>query len=176
MSTKIALIGLGNLLLSDEGVGVHIISEMNRCFHIPDEICLLDGGTLGLDLLPLLEGKEKVLFIDAVDFQQEPGSMGIIEDVNLPSFLEPKLSLHHVGLSDLLFASSFQGNKPAKIVLIGIQPERVEVGLNLSETLCKKVPLVLKLIVKKLQEWGIELKAKNLEDSFLVSGHPLGNY
>lgn len=163
MSNKIAIIGLGNLLLSDEGIGVHIVSELSKMYDLPEEISLLDGGTLGLDLLPLIEGKEKIIFIDAADLKKEPGSVAVIEDEKLPSFLAPKLSLHHVGLADLLFASSFQGNHPAKVILIGIQPEKMEIGLSLSDTLAQKKPEIIDLIVRKLREWKIEVKKKNQE-------------
>lgn len=169
MSTKISLIGLGNLLLSDEGVGVHIIEELRKNYEIPEELSVLDGGTLGLNLLPSIEGKEKIIFIDATDLQKEPGTIVIIEDENLPSFLAPKLSFHHVGLADILFASTFQGNRPAKVILIGIQPEKLMVGLSLSETLTKKIPEFIEVIIKKLREWNIEIKKKSKESSFVLS-------
>ncbi|MGB9699520.1 MAG: HyaD/HybD family hydrogenase maturation endopeptidase [Thermodesulfobacteriota bacterium] len=160
MWNRIAIIGLGNLLLSDEGIGVHVVSELQKEYDLPEELSVIDGGTLGLDLLPIIEGKEKIIFIDATDLQKEPGTIAIIEDENLPSFLAPKLSLHHVGLADLLFASTFQGNRPAKVILMGIQPAKLEVGLSLSETLTKKMPEFLEVIIKKLREWNIEIKKK----------------
>ncbi len=163
MSTKISLIGLGNLLLSDEGVGVHIVTELQKNYEFPKELSVVDGGTLGLDLLPLIEGQEKIIFVDATDLQKEPGALAVIEDENLPCFLAPKLSLHHVGLADLLFASTFQGNKPAKVVLIGIQPQKMEVGLSLSDTLAQKLPEFIEFIIKKLREWNIEIKKKAKE-------------
>ena len=169
MWNRIAIIGLGNLLLSDEGIGVHVVSELQKEYDLPEELSVIDGGTLGLDLLPIIEGKEKIIFIDATDLQKEPGTIAIIEDENLPSFLAPKLSLHHVGLADLLFASTFQGNRPAKVILMGIQPAKLEVGLSLSETLTKKMPEFLEVIIKKLREWNIEIKKKPKESSLVLS-------
>jgi len=169
MSNKIAIIGLGNLLLSDEGIGVHIISELQREYDFPEEISIIDGGTLGLDLLPIIEGKEKIIFIDAADLKKEPGWAAIIEDEKLPSFLAPKLSLHHVGLGDILFASTFQGNKPAKVVLLGIQPEKIDVGISLSATLAQKMPEFIELIIKKLREWNIETQKKPKEPPRVLS-------
>ncbi len=113
-------------------MGVQAVEALRKSYEFPEEVRLIDGGTFGLDLLPLIEGMEGILFIDAMDLKKEPGTIAIIEDEEIPSFLAPKLSLHHVGLSDLLFASSFMGNKPPKMALVGIQPEKIDVGLDLS--------------------------------------------
>ena len=173
MNPKFTLIGLGNILLRDEGVGVHAVEALRKNFDFPEDVRLIDGGTLGLDLLPFIEGMEKILFIDAVDLRKEPGTIAIIEDEDLPSFLAPKLSLHHVGLSDLLFASSFMGIRPSKITLIGIQPEKVEVGLTLSATVTENFEKFLKTILEKLREWGVMFREKTNRESFDVSGHPI---
>ena len=173
MKNRIQLIGLGNILLMDEGVGVHAVQALKRSFDFSEDISLLDGGTLGLDLLPYVEGVEKILFIDAVDFKQEPGTLTIMEDDEIPSFLRPALSFHQVGLSDLLFASKFRGTSPSKITLIGIQPEKIETGLTLSETLNKNFAGYLRIILEKLREWGVEFREKNVKEPADVLSHPL---
>ena len=165
MKTKISLIGLGNILMGDEGVGVHAVEALKRRYVFPEEVCLLDGGTLGLDLLHLIEGVEKVLFVDAVDVKREPGTIAVIQGEDLPSLLEPKLSLHHVGLSDLLFASGFLGTRPAEIVLVGIQPETMEIGLELSKTIQGRFDKLLETVLEKLQGWGLEMKGKGIQES-----------
>ncbi len=162
MGVKISLIGLGNLLLRDEGVGVHAVEALKRKYDFPEEVRLLDGGTLGLDLLHLIEGMDRVLFVDAVDLKKKPGTIAVIEGEDLPSLLEPKLSLHHVGLSDLLFASGFLGTRPAEIVLIGIQPETMEMGLDLSKTIKERFDELLQTVLEKLREWGLEIKEKEV--------------
>lgn len=173
MAVKISLIGLGNLLLGDEGVGVHAVEALKKNYEFPEEIRLLDGGTLGLDLLHLIEGVEKVLFVDAVDVKREPGTIAVIQGEDLPSLLEPKLSLHHVGLSDLLFASGFLGTRPAEIVLVGIQPETMEIGLELSKTIQGRFDRLLETVLEKLQEWGLEIKGKGIQESGNVPGHSI---
>ena len=172
MKTRISLIGVGNILLQDEGVGVQAVEALRKRFDFPEDVRLLDGGTLGLDLLPFIEGMERILFMDAVDLKKEPGTIAIIEDEDLPSFLAPKLSLHHVGLSDLLFASSFMGIRPSKITLIGIQPEKVEVGLTLSATVTENFEKFLKTILEKLREWGVMFREKTNRESLYVPSHP----
>jgi hydrogenase maturation protease len=173
MNNRISLIGLGNILLMDEGVGVHAVQALKRSFDFPRDISLLDGGTLGLDLLPYVEGVEKILFIDAVDFKRDPGSLTIMEDDEIPSFLRPALSFHQVGLSDLLFAAEFMGRKPRKIALIGIQPEKIETGLTLSETLDKNFAGYLRTILEKLREWGVEFREKDIKEPADVLSHSL---
>ncbi len=171
MRSRIAIIGVGNILLRDEGVGVHAVEALKKKFDFPEEVCLIDGGTLGLDLLPLIEGVERVLFVDAADLKKEPGTIAVFEDREIPSLLEPKLSLHHVGLSDLLFASRFMGNQPDRIALVGMQPESMEVGLDLSPTIVRRFGELLEIVVDKLREWGVEVKKKTVQEPDGVCGH-----
>jgi len=170
MNKKICVIGMGNILLRDEGVGVHAVEALKRKYDFPEGVRLLDGGTLGLDLLHLIEGMDGVLFVDAVDLKRSPGTLAVIEGEGLPSLLEPKLSLHHVGLSDLLFASSFLGTRPAEIALVGIQPETLEIGLELSKTVMDRFEQLLQAIVEKLREWGLEIKGKRTQEPDYVPG------
>ena len=173
MNPKFSLIGLGNILLRDEGVGVHAVEALRKKYDFPDSIRLLDGGTMGLDLLPYMEGMEKILFIDAMDLKKEPGTIALLEDDEIPSILKPALSFHQVGLSDLLFASKFMGMKPSKITLIGIQPEKIETGLNLSETLNENFGKLLETILEKLREWGVEFREKTRRGLAGVHRHSL---
>jgi hydrogenase maturation protease len=171
MKTRISLIGVGNILLQDEGVGVQAVEALRKRFDFPEDVRLLDGGTLGLDLLPFIEGMERILFMDAVDLQKEPGTIVIIEDEDLPSFLAPKLSLHHVGLSDLLFTSSLMGIRPSKITLVGIQSEKVEVGLDLSPRVSENFEKFLNTILEKLREWGVMFRERTNWESLYVPSH-----
>ncbi len=170
MWTKISVIGLGNILLGDEGVGVHAVEALKGRYDFPEEVRLLDGGTLGLDLLHLIEGMDGVLFIDAINLKKSPGTIAVIEGEAIPSILEPKLSLHHVGLADLLFASSFLGTRPAKVALVGIQPEIMEIGLELSKTVMDRFEKLMQVIVEKLREWGLEIKEKRAQEPNYVPG------
>ncbi len=171
MKNRFLLLGLGNILLKDEGIGVHAVEALRENFEFSPDLRLLDGGTLGLDLLPYLEGQEKILFIDAVDFQKEPGTIGFWEDGEIPSFLSPALSFHQIGLRDLLFTSAFMGMAPAKTVLIGVQPAEIETGLTLSDPLQKNFGNLLNAVTDTLREWGIEVREKNLKGGRHVPGN-----
>jgi len=153
---NVAIIGLGNILLMDEGVGVHAIEALRKDYDFPENIRLIDGGTMGLDLLHFIEGVDRMLIIDAVDFKKEPGTIAVIEDDDIPSFISTKLSVHQIGLPDVLFALKLMDTKPPKMTLIGIQPEKMEMGLALSESVGRNFNLLLKTIIEKLYDWRVE--------------------
>ena len=155
MEKKITLIGLGSLLMRDEGVGVQAVRALEERYALPPELEVVDGGTAGLDLLPYIEGRDRVLFVDAVNFGKEPGYLGILENEAIPAIFGPKGSLHHLGLMDVLAAAQLLEVAPREICLIGIQPLRLEIGLELSELLRGKLAQLLDRIITKLQEWGL---------------------
>ena len=148
------LIGLGNILLRDEGVGVHAINILKERYHFNRGLEIIDGGTLGLDLLPFLETCDRVLFVDAIDFGREPGYIGEIEDDEILPAFQTKLSVHHIGLSDLLLAVKWMDLKPAKIYLIGIQPESVEMGLEMTDCIKGKFEELVDRVFQRLNAWG----------------------
>lgn len=152
----ITLIGLGNILLKDEGVGVHVVNAIKERYSFSPEVEIIDGGTLGLDLLHYFEGKDKVLLVDAVDFRKEPGYIGTMDDDAIPSTLFAKLSVHHIGLSDVLFAAKLLDYTPSKIRLIGIQPQSLDVGLDVTDCVASKIEELMRLVIETLKEWKVE--------------------
>jgi len=158
MQKKIALIGLGNILMQDEGVGVHAVKAVAERYQVPPELDIVDGGTAGLDLLPFIEDRDRVLFVDAVDFGEEPGFMGVLENEAIPqAFGKSKASLHHVGLAEVLAAARLLEALPREVCLIGIQPQSLEVGLELTPVLQEKLESLVERIIATLRDWGIPL-------------------
>ena len=155
---KTLIIGVGNLLLSDEGVGIHVAQRMLRDYRLPEEILVLDGGTLGLDLLYYLEGIENLLLIDAVLMNKEPGTLKRMADDEVPSYMSFKMSPHHIGIPDMLFAAKLKGLYPPNVVLWGVQPGLVEIGLELSPPVAAQVEPLLGHILQELQRWGCQLE------------------
>lgn len=151
-----AVLGLGNILLKDEGVGVRVVEAIRERYTCSPGVEIIDGGTLGLDLLPLIEGKERILIIDAVDFGKEPGYVSVLNDDQIPAVLAAKLSVHSIGLSDVLFAAKLLDMTPPKLRLIGIQPQSLEVGLDMSECISDKMEHLIDLTMQTLKEWNIE--------------------
>lgn len=157
MEKKITLIGLGNILMQDEGVGVHAVRALEERWVLPPALEVVDGGTMGLELLPYIEGRDRVLFVDAMNFRQEPGYIGVRENDEIPALFGPKGSLHHLGLMDVLAAAELLDTSPREICLIGIQPLSLELGLELSPLLQGKMALLLDRIISKLKVWGLVL-------------------
>ena len=158
---RIAVLGIGNLLLSDDGVGVHVIKRLQEEYVFPESVELIDGGTKGLDLLPLLENKDKLLIVDAANFRKEPGTIDTVEGDKIPAFLSSKLSVHQIGLPDTLFAAKLMDITPAEMSLIGIQPKSMETGIELSEDIRDKMEPLIKKVLEKLNEWGVETFPKD---------------
>jgi len=159
---KTLIIGVGNLLLSDEGVGIHVAQRLIREYALPEEVLVLDGGTLGLDLLYYLEGIENLLLVDAVLMNQEPGTLKRMVDDEVPSYMSFKMSPHHIGIPDMLFAAKLKGLYPPNVVLWGIQPGVVDIGLDLSEPVSAQVDTLLDNITQELQQWGCNLQSHPL--------------
>ncbi len=163
---RIAVVGIGNLLLTDDGIGIHTLRELEVRYSFPDNVDLLDGGTMGLDLLPFLEGKDRILFLDAVNFRKGPGTIGELNDKEIPGFFATKLSVHQIALPDLLGAGKLLGTLPERMCLIGIEPESIETGYGLSPNLGKRLRAYIAAVISKLAEWDVHpFTVKNKVDA-----------
>jgi len=157
------ILGVGNLLMSDEGVGVHVIQKLVADYQLPEEVQVLDGGTLGMDLLYYLEGTENLLLIDAVQARKEPGTLVRLEGDEVPAFMSIKISPHQLGVPDMLAAAKLKGNcYPERIVLWGVQPELMKIGLDLSPTVESQVDTIIENILNQLQVWGHTLTPREM--------------
>lgn len=154
---KTAVMGIGNLLMTDEGIGVHIINKLKEEYTFPGSVSLIDGGTMGLDLLPFFEGNDRVLIIDAVNFRKEPGTIEIIEGDKVPALFNSKLSAHQIGLPDMLFAAKLMDISPPEICLIGIQPKSIETGAELTDEISSRVDFLVDKILQQLNEWDVKI-------------------
>ncbi len=148
------ILGVGNILLSDEGVGVRVVERLNAEYQLPPGVQTLDGGTLGMDLLYYLEGVQNLLIVDAVETGAEPGTLLRLEGEEVPSFLSIKMSPHQIGVSDMLFAAKLKGIDPPHIVLWGVQPASLEIGLKLSLAVSAQMDTLLQNVVQELIRWG----------------------
>jgi hydrogenase maturation protease len=157
---KIIVLGIGNILLRDDGVGVHAVNKLMNEYAFPEHVQLIDGGTKGLDLLPLLEGKDKALIIDAAHFKKQAGTIGSLEGEKIPAFLSAKLSVHQIGLPDMLFAARFMEITPSEMCLVGIQPKSTDTGTELSDEIKGQMEPFIQRVIEKLKEWGVEAVPK----------------
>jgi hydrogenase maturation protease len=135
-------------------VGVQAVNALQERYSFPDNVRFIDGGTMGLDLLPFIEGSDKLLIVDAADFNARPGTVKVIEGKDLRAFLDTKLSVHQIGLPDMLFAAAFSGIAPPELCLVGVQPDRIETGLQLSEKLKENFQTLIDATLERLDKWG----------------------
>ena len=154
------ILGAGNLLLSDDGVGVHAIRRLQESIEWPEEIQVLDGGTLGLDLLHYLEGVSHLLIVDAMETGQPPGTLRRLAGDEVPAYLSVKMSPHQIGLPDMLFAAKLRDLYPDEVVIWGVQPATTEVGLELSPQVAAQLDLLMERILGELARWGIQVRRK----------------
>ncbi len=152
------MLGIGNLLMADDGLGVHAVQKL-KDFQFPENVEIVDGGTRGLDLLPFLEDKTHIIFIDAINLNKKPGELIILKGDELKSYLNIKFTPHEIGISDLLFSAGLMGILPEEIVLIGLQPYKIEPEIELSDVIKEKLNLLIDEILKILQSWDINLNA-----------------
>jgi hydrogenase maturation protease len=151
---KTLVLGIGNLLLSDDGVGIHAIRRLQSETQLPANVELMDGGTLGLSLLGHLEGVSHLLVVDAVEMDKPAGTLIRLAGEQVPAYLALKMSPHEIGLPDLLFAAKLRDLYPREVVIWGIQPARMAAGLELSEPVGRQLDALLREIVTELARWS----------------------
>lgn len=126
------ILGLGNLICSDDGVGVAAVDRLCRQYELPDGVRALDGGTHGMTLLCEFEGVDDVILVDAVGIEKPPGTPVRFEGEEVMAVVRDRLSAHQVGVADLLDALRWTDALPRRIVLLGLVPQTDELGLGLT--------------------------------------------
>ncbi|PDV99337.1 HyaD/HybD family hydrogenase maturation endopeptidase [Candidatus Chloroploca asiatica] len=149
------ILGLGNPIMSDDGLGSHACQQLQRWYGTLPDVVVFDGETLGLHLLPQLVGVANLLMVDAVVTDDPPGSLVRLEGEAITAGMARQLSLHHVGLAELLALGSLEGAMPSRCVLWGMVPARLELGTALSATVAARLPALLDAVAAELQGWGI---------------------
>ncbi|MRR33797.1 hydrogenase maturation protease [bacterium] len=152
------VLGIGNLIMTDDGVGVRVVQILSEGYVFPSEVTILDGGTLGLDLLTHLEGVERLLIIDAMETGGPPGTIVRMTGEEIPMVFETKLSPHQMGLKDLLAVSLLRGITPPEMVLLGIQPGNIELGVDLTPPVEAQLDTLVDMALRELENWGVVAK------------------
>lgn len=151
MPTGVLVLGVGNVLMRDEGVGVHVAREIARDASLfGGDVHVVDGGTLGLDLLPLIADARALVLIDAVDLRAEPGTVSVLRGDAVHGVLGGHLSAHQVGLGDLVAVGRLTGALPERVVLVGVQPAAIEVGVELTTECAAAVPQAIDAVRAEL--------------------------
>jgi len=141
--------------MNDDAAGVLVVQHLAENFDFSEELTLLDGGTLGLDILPYLEGVARLLVVDAVETGGAPGTIVRLSGEDIPLALATKVSPHQMGLKDLLLVADLQGHAPAEMVLWGVQPGSIEMDLQLSPEVARGIETLKEKVLQELAAWGI---------------------
>ena len=148
---NVLILGVGNLLLTDDGFGVHVINALKNTVF-PENITLLEAGTVSHQLIPMLREMDVLIVVDAVEAGDAPGSVFRFSPDDLQFKSEQKLSLHQISLIDVLHMAEMTGGKP-KTVIIAVQPKDVSSwSLELTDEVKAVIPKVVELIFKELKD------------------------
>lgn len=158
LRTKTVVLGVGNILLADEGIGVRVIERLQADYVLPPDVQVVDGGTLGMDLLYYLTDACNLIIIDAVEMAGEPGQTVRLEGDDVPARLSLKMSPHQMGIPDMLFAAKLRDLYPDKIVLLGVQPGVLEPSLELSPPVAAQVETLVSQVCRELEQWGLTIQ------------------
>ena len=158
---SIVIVGIGNILLRDDGVGVEVVREIERRagrgdLELPAGAALVDGGTLGLNLLPLLAGAQAIVLVDAAVRGRQPGAVEVVRGEALVAPAAgggqgEEVAVGRGGLGELLAAARLAEADPAAIVLVGIQPAEIAVGLELTADVRRAVPAAIEIILNEVR-------------------------
>jgi hydrogenase maturation protease len=153
-SKKVLVMGIGNTLLQDDGIGVHVTELFKSTRDFDPNLSVLDGGTIGLSLLPDIEDADAVIIVDASEIGERPGTMRIFRDGEIDRQLSGKRrSVHEVALYDLFSAAAIRGRSPEQRVLIAIQPASTEWGLDPTPDVKAAIPLACETINTLTRGW-----------------------
>lgn len=154
---SILVLGLGNILLSDEGVGVRIVESFAASHAVPDDVDVLDGGTSGMELLDAVADRDCLIVADAVNAAGPAGRLIRLEDGDIRVLFETRFSPHQLGLSDLLAALRLIGKAPRRVVIIGVVPQELGVGMDLSPAVAVGRDAAVAMIALELGRLGVPL-------------------
>jgi hydrogenase maturation protease len=153
VSVRTVVIGLGSPLMGDDGAGLAALDRLRQSWSLED-VELVDGGTWGMSLLPVVEDAERLVLLDAIKAGAGAGEIVVLERDSLPAYLSRKLSPHEVDLRDVLALAELRGTLPAETVAIGVQPAVVELGTELSPAVSAALEPLVEAVVARLERWG----------------------
>lgn len=151
---KTLVLGIGNKLLSDEGAGLHVLNALHRHHPAARNVVYLDGGTLSFTLAAAVEDADNLIVLDAAQLKSNPGAVACMVNEEMDNFLgNCKRSVHEVGLLDLLDICRLTGALPEKRALVGIQPQSIDWGEELTEPVQQAVPKAMQYVIDLLNQW-----------------------
>ena len=157
---SIVVLGVGNILLTDEGLGVHVVEDLKANYTFTPQVTLIDGGTMGMELLTYMRGMKKILLIDAINGGKNPGTVYEFPHRELEQYFTDHISVHEVGMQDILRIRAIQENPLEDAIVIGVEPESLEIGFEPSVAVQQALPEVKARVLSVLRGWGIQIEPK----------------
>lgn len=167
------ILGIGNVLWADEGFGVRCAETLNERYRFESSVCVMDGGTQGIFLLPWVRSTRRLLIFDAIDFGLTAGTLKLIVGDDVPAYMGvKKVSMHQAGFQEVLSSAQLSGEFPDDIALIGVQPELLnDYGGSLTHTIKRQIDPAIELARQVLDEWRVDIAARS---ESLASGDRIG--
>ncbi|RUM43137.1 MAG: hydrogenase maturation endopeptidase [Desulfocapsa sp.] len=159
---KAGILGIGNLLLSDESFGIHVVKYLDSHYTFPDSVTLMDGGTAGIYMAPFLEDHDPIFVVDVVNLKDAvPGNLYSFsaEDAK-DSSMQTRMSPHQLGILEMLDICKFRGVEPDTVEFLCVIPQSVEMGLELSDPVAPQVANISEKLVERLQTLGYAISKK----------------
>lgn len=173
---SLLVLGLGNVLCGDDGLGVAAVEEIHRRYVIPDNVQVLDGGTLGLALLAYFEKGGDVILVDAIGADLDAGSFVYLRGDEVAPAVRQRLSVHQIGVADLLDSLRLIDAYPRRLILLGLVPQTLELGLEKSAAVRRMMPYLLDRIVDEVHRLGYTLEPRDENETAAIcaTGSPAG--
>ncbi|MCL6570678.1 MAG: HyaD/HybD family hydrogenase maturation endopeptidase [Bacillus sp. (in: Bacteria)] len=152
-NVKITILGIGNTLFSDEGVGIYLLPLLEEALKDDENIEIIEGLTDGMKLLGPVEDAENLIIIDAINAGKEPGTIIALVGDEIPAYFGVKLSVHQMGFQEVLLAAKLRERYPKQIVMYGMQPTSLQLGIGLTETNEKKLAELAKVVIDQVNRW-----------------------
>lgn len=160
---RIVVLGAGNILLTDEGLGVRAIERLPLSYCLPPAIRIIDGGTSGMEMLEELEGLDALIIVDAIRAGRAAGTPIRLAGNAVPVFFKTRLSPHQVGLCDVLATLELLGRAPKHTAILGLQPQSLALGMELSREVEAGMPELLRMMISELLMLGIGASPATIE-------------
>lgn len=150
---KTTIIGIGNTLYTDEGIGIHVLPLLEQALAGREDVEIIEGATDGIRLLGPVEDAEQLILLDSINGGRPPGSLYKVERDDIPAYCGVKMSVHQLGFQEVLFAARIRERTPERMVLFGVQPASLEFGIGLSETVTGRLDELVELVCRQIAEW-----------------------
>jgi hydrogenase maturation protease len=171
-ATDIMVLGIGCILFSDEGFGVRVVEKMEKQYEFPENVLLVDGGVLGINLLGVISKPKHLIVVDAIRNKGKPGDLYRLEGDAIPERIRAKNSLHQVDFLEALTLCQALDHVP-QTVIVGVEPQDIETqSLDLTPPVKAQVDPVIEMVLSELERLGVSYKKGKTDN---VSCNPLQN-